>query len=216
MLVVAAAGAYALLKAGSDNVSETGGDHGMSTETPDFSFEVRQVVLVPTVLGDKTSKAQSDTISQSVADELAAFYKTAYLDPNNWSAGNYDPAWKFFDKTVVADAKTDADSLTLGDGGGYETVTPKPGTTSVKILMGAAGKPETVAAQVTFGVLATDSAGAQTTIASMGEYFLKPVGKEWVIFGFKIEKSSQAGDQIVGSPPPPTEQPKPSPTSSPS
>ena len=216
MLVVVGAVAFTLLKGGSSSDQGKGKEQGVSTETPDFSFEVRKVEVVPTVTGDKTSKEQAAVVAQPAVDELTTFYKTAYLDPNNWSTGNYDSAWAFFDKTAAAAAKSDADSLTLGDGSGYETVIPKPSTTTVKILMGAGGRPQTVAAQVTFGVLATDSSGAQTTVASMGQYFLKPVGKDWVITAFRIEKSSQAGDQIVGSPAPPTKEPKPSPESSPS
>lgn len=215
-LVVAAAGALVVFKAAGGSDPGDGKDHRISADTPDFSFEVRKAVVVPTVTGDRTTKEQANVVAQSVADELANFYKTAYLDPNNWSSGKYEAVWTYFDRAAVADAKSHAESLTLGDGSGYDSVAPKPGTTTVKILMGSDGKPQTVAAQVTFGVLATDGSGAQTTFASMGQYFLKPVGKEWTIFAFKIQKSSQAGDQIVGSPSPPTKKTKPSPESSPS
>lgn len=216
-LVVVAAVAFVLLKGGSGGTSAGGAkDHGISTQTPNFSFDVRKVVVVPTVSGDKTSKTASDAIAQSVSNDLANFYKTAYLDPNNWSTGKYDSAWQFFDKTALADAKGDAASLTLGNGSAYQSVMPKPSTTTIKILMGAGGKPDTAAAQVTFGVLATDKSGAKTTVASMGQYFLKPAGKDWAIYAFKIKQSSQAGDQVVGSPTPAQKKPKPSPASSPS
>ena len=217
VLVVVAAVAYVLLKGG--GTGTTAGENranGISRETPDFSFEVRKVIVVPTVPGDKTAKTDSDAIAQAVSENLASFYKTAYLDPNNWSTGKYDASWAFFDKTAVPDAKASADSLTLGDGSAYETVMPKPSTTTIKILMGAEGKPDTAAAQVTFGVLATDKSGAQTTVASMGQYFLRPDGKDWTIYAFRIEKSSEAGDQVVGSPSPAPKKPKPSPESSPS
>ena len=214
MLVVVAAAAYVVLKSGGTTAGENK-DHGISRETPDFSFEVRKVIVVPTVPGDKTAKTDSDAIAQAVSENLASFYKTAYLDPNNWSTGKYETSWAFFEKAALAAAKANADSLTLGDGSAYETVTPKPSTTTVKILMGPEGKPDTAAAQVTFGVLATDKSGAETTIASMGQYFLKPAGKDWSIYAFKIEQSSEAGDHLVGSPAPSPKKTEPSPEASP-
>jgi len=184
-------------------------------ETPDFSFAVRQADVVPTVSGETIGEAEADAIARSVAKDLSSFYKSAYLDPNNWSTGKYGAAWDYFAETALTDAKAEAGSLTLGDGSDYETVLPKPSTTSITILTGPDGKPQTVAAQVTFGVLATESSGAQTTFASMGQYFLRHEGKDWVIFAFKIQKSSESGDQLVGSPSPPPKR-RPSPEASPS
>lgn len=217
LLIAAAGGAFFLLKGGkTTSKGDGGGDAELSDETPSFDFEVRKVVVVPTVAGDKTSKEQGQAIAKQVSDTLSTFYKATYLDPTHWRDDNYSAAWSFFDKSAVADAKADAASLTLGDGSSYEKVEPKPGTTTVKILMGENGKPLTANAQVTFGVLASTGSGESQTIASMGQYFLKPIGKDWLIFGYKIEQSSEQGDVLVGSPPPSPKKTKPSPKASPS
>lgn len=204
VLVAAAAAAYLLLTRdpGSDGTNTGPGDVEISRETPEFDFEVRKVEAVVTEAGDKPSKSAGQQVADSVAADLAIFYKAAYLDPNNWSTGKYDSAFAFIDKEALPDAKKQADTLTLGDGSSYDEVTPKPGTTSIKILLSPEGKPLTVNAQVTFGVLTTDETGAQTTVASMGQYFLKPEGKNWKIYAWKIDQTTREGDQIVGSPSP--------------
>lgn len=213
VLIAAAAAAFLFLTRdkGSSGSGGGSGEVEISSETPEFAFEVRKVEAVTTEAGDKADRAADQEIAQSVAAELATFYQAAYLDPNNWSSSTYDSAFEFFDKEALPDARQQADTLTLGDGSSYKEVTPKPGTTSVKILLGADGKPLTVNAQVTFGVLTVDDSGAKTTVASMGQYFLRPEGKHWTIYAWKIDKSTQQGDQIVGSPSPEPKKKKESP-----
>lgn len=219
VLIAAAAAAYLLLTRDKDSGAGTNtgpGDVEISRETPEFDFEVRKVEAVVTEAGDKPNKSADQQVADSVAANLATFYQAAYLDPTNWSQGKYDSAFAFIDKEALPDAKKQADSLTLGDGSSYKEVSPKPGTTSIKILLSPEGKPLTVNAQVTFGVLTTDDAGAQTTVASMGQYFLKPEGKNWKIYAWKIEQTTQEGDQVVGSPSPePKKKKSPEPEASP-
>ena len=203
VLIAAAAAAFLLLADNKDSKDGTASDEvPVSSGTPEFDFEVRKIEAVTTETGDKPDKTTDQQIADAVSAELSTFYKAAYLDPDNWSQGRYDSAFEFFDEDALPDAKAQADSLTLGDGSSYEEVVPKPSTTSVTILLGPDGKPLTVNARVTFGVLTTDDTGAQTTVASMGQYFLKPQGKHWTIYAWKIEQTTQQGDQVVGKPSP--------------
>ena len=216
MLVVIAIGASAcsLFKSKGGDSGSPGAERSVSAETPEFSFKMNNVYAVPTVAGAKISHAKAQEMAAGVSETMANYFKAAYLDPNNWKNDNYAAAWAFFDKAAVADAKANAASLTLGDGSAYDTVTPKPSTSSVKVLIGDGGKPLTADAQVTFGALATDGSGTETTIANLGHFFLKPSGKDWVIVAYTVKPYTQAGDHYVGSPTPAPKHTKPSPSPS--
>lgn len=197
--------AYFLLSGGKDEADGGGGAAPeVSTETPEFAFEIRKVESIPTVPGAKPDKAGAQPVAEAATEAMNAYYRAAFLDPNNWREDDYASAWSAFDKAALADAKDQADVITLG--GDYtdaESVMPKPSTNSVKILLGSNGKPDTVVVQVTFGALVTDPSGEQTTVSNLGQYFLRPEGgKDWKIYAFRIDRKDEPGDQVVGSPSP--------------
>ena len=219
LLIAGGIGAFALLGGGSDSGGDgDGGDGGpeVSNETPEFAFDMRFVTVVPSSSDDaKPDQEAAQPVAENITEAMNAYYRSAFLDPNNWREANYDSAWSaFLDKEAVTGAKEQADVITLGDAyTGAESVMPKPSTDSVKILLSPTGKPAEAVAQVTFGALVTDASGELTTVSNLGQFFLKPVGaKEWKIYAFRIDRQDQPGDQIVGSPSPEPKKDKKSPS----
>jgi hypothetical protein len=215
LLIAGAIGAFVLFRGGNgDTERGNGGPPKVSRETPDFAFDMRFFDAVPSSTDTKVEHDGMQPVAANVTEAMNAYYSSAFLDPDNWSQGNYDAAWSSYDKAAVADAKEQSDVVTLGDAyTDAESVMPKPSTDSVKILLDPAGKPQTAVAQVTFGALVTGPTGEKTTVSTLGWYFLKPVGaRDWQIYAFRIDRKDEPGDQVVGSPTPAPKKDKASPS----
>lgn len=215
LLIVGGAAAYFFLGGSDSDDDATPSDNKpeVSTETPEFAFDMRQFDVISSSTDVKADHEANQPAAEDVTEVMNAYYRAAFLDPNNWREGTYDSAWAAFEKAAVADAKAQADVITLGDGyTDAESVMPKPSTDSVKILLNPGGKPETAVAQVTFGALVTKPGGEQVTVSNLGQFFLRPVeGKDWKIYAFRVDRQDQPGDQVVGSPSPAPKKDKESP-----
>lgn len=209
LLIAGGIGAFVLLSNGGSDSGDGGGGGGpeISTETPDFAFDMRHFDVVASSTETKIDHDAMQSAADNVTASLDTYYRSAFLDPSNWREGTYDSAWSAYEKEAVADAKAQADVVTLGDQyTDSESVMPKPSTDSVTILLGPSGKPETAVAQVTFGALVKGPAGP-ITVSTLGHFFLHPEGgKDWKIYAFRLDRGDEPGDHVVGSPSP---EPKP-------
>ncbi|MEX0834080.1 MAG: hypothetical protein WD276_09470 [Actinomycetota bacterium] len=183
----------------------SGGNGGSepSPETPEFSFQVGKVDSVPTGKEEGAKSAQS--AAKGVTETMDQFYTAAFLDPANWQAGNYEPAWSVFDGGAVGDAKKNAEILTLGPGAGqtYETVNPGASSLKVKVLVNDSGHAQTAVASVEFSAAAKAKAGGTTKVISNGAYFLEPAERGWRIYAFSVTRNDEeAGGKASPSPSP--------------
>lgn len=124
---------------------------------------------------------------------LSQLYSRTFLDPANWREGAYDDAWALFVPKAAEAARADEATLSLGPdaGAAYDSVKPAGGSIKLSLLMDETGIPFTAVATVKFAAKVTEADGDVEVLVSAGEYFLRPVGESWRIFGYEIERKSR-------------------------
>lgn len=178
-----------------DSGNANGSTSQPSADTPPFDFSLGRVLgISATPTQEKGITPKSKPVAADVATFMTALYKAQFLDPANWQNGDYASAWAMYDGKAAAEAKQNADVLTLGTdaGSNYDTVTPSPEKQNlpVKVLLDAKNKPMQAVATVTFTVKAKGSDGTATTIVSQGQYLLQASGGGWKVYGFTVTQNS--------------------------
>lgn len=173
-----------------------GGTSIISRSTPEFSFTVDKAIgtsLEPGVK-DRDVSGRADTVAAEIAPTLDVLYSAAFLDPENWANGTYDPVWTLFGADARATAIASASVLTLGDlGARFDDVQPDRGVLAARVLFDAAGEATLVSVRVTFRATATPGADASTaaSIVSRGEYLLERGSSGWVIVAFRVDRDDE-------------------------
>jgi hypothetical protein len=210
VLVVAVVLVVALLGGGGGRALIGGGSE---PSTPSFSFKVTKIVPVPT-RADATAaklKGKAKPPADEVVKVMDALYVQAFLNPENWQNGSYDPVWSSFEQGAGAEAQQQVDTLTAGSGAGaaFDTILPKSGTLKAKVLLDPKDEPYSVVSIVKFVAIGSGKDGKDLSMTSKGEYVFQKIDGTWKIVSFKVIRndlpmapspSASASGSASGSP----------------
>jgi hypothetical protein len=159
---------------------------------PAFTFRLVSVERVSSGEGSDAGPVAREAAGQ-IKLVLSQLYSQTFLDPANWREGTYEGAWALFAPKAAEAARADEATLSLGPDAGtaYDSVKPAGGSLKLSVLMDEAGDPFTAVATVKFAAKATETDGDVVVLVSTGEYFLRPVGDSWRIFGYEIERKTR-------------------------
>lgn len=188
VVAIVAVGAVLLL-GGDDGSLLPGGDEGPS----EFSFDLRRVRAVP--VGDRPAaqlQDEADEAAEAVKATMDRLYFSAFVDEGAW--GSYEDAFALFQGPAVDGAREDVDALTLGTAATdeYAGVADPAGTLQVTVLTNERDAAVTAIALVTFHVDAELSTGGSSRVTSEGSFFLRPTDEGWLIFGYRVDRESEA------------------------
>lgn len=169
------------------------GDDG-PTEAPPFDFQIRKVRALPT--DEKADEAELADEAQAVERELTPvidnLFTNAFLDPANWTEGDYAEVLDAFTDDARPTAEGDIETLTLGTDAGdvYDEVAPDRSVLDYKVLFGPDGEVGQVVATVKFAALGTRADGGYSAIASEAQFFFDDP-ETWLISAFDVTRADQ-------------------------
>jgi hypothetical protein len=170
---------------------------------PEFEFRVGKIEVEPTTEGTDRGAllGQATLVVPDVVEVLDALYTNAFLDPANWQEGDYEEILPLFSDAAQEPARGALDILTLGADAGevYESVTPRKGGLTFKVLFDPEGVPHTIGVRIRFFGIAERQDGEFISILSAGQMFLQDLDG-WTITKFDMRRT----DKVA---PPPTPAP---------
>lgn len=186
-VILGAVLAVALLGRSNSSTTTTGpsspGSPGTVTRVA-FRFPVGSVTS--TSLSGRTATSAADTAADGVEATLSAFYDRAFVDPAEWKDGPPSAAWGAFASNVVAQAKKDASSLTLGPVDGLQTLAVDHSLLEVRVLLDPSLHATAAVGTVTFHATGTLKDGATVSVHNTATFLLRPVGKSWRVVGYPV------------------------------
>jgi hypothetical protein len=190
-IVVVVVAALVILFLQGGDVPVIGGD---DEPVPEFDFTVKRAHAIPTSPdADVTALAtEAETVGSEITPTIDNLYTNAFIDPANWREGDYEEAFAAFSNEAAAAAEQQVDSLTLGTTAGddFESVDPRKGFLTYRVLFDRDGNPDTVVATVRFTALGARRNGTFVQIVSEGEFFLQDIGG-WTITAFDVTRSEE-------------------------
>jgi hypothetical protein len=192
----------------------SGGDAGPLTDlvgddtpdTPEFAFEASKPKAVETSAkpSHQAAVAAAQAPSTAVTQQLDGLYTAAFLDPGNWMDGEYDDVLEFFSDDARDAAEAQLDVLTAGTEAGeaFESITPRPSTLKVHVLLDPSRVPHAVEGSARFVARGTGADG-QVEFVSKGQFVFEKIDGEWLVVSFSVQRSDEERE------------PKPSPSGSP-
>lgn len=165
---------------------------------PTTTFEFQEVQVRAQTTGKPGAGPGSDAerAAREVEFVMNTLYTVAFADQVHW--GDYGDAWALFEAGTARQAQADVETLTLGAAASdlYETLTPEQGDSrlAIAVLTDARKSPVSAIAQVDFSAVAELIDGNVTAINSDGVYFLRRSGGEWLIYGYRTDRSERAAD----------------------
>ena len=182
------------------------GDDGPA-EAPPFDFQVRKVRALPTSEkadeGNLTGEAKA--IERELTPVVDDLFTNAFLDPANWTEGDYAEVLEVFNTDARPTAEGSLETLTLGTDAGdvYEEVAPDRSVLDYKVLFDPDGEVSQVVVRVKFSALGTRADGGYTTLVSDAELFFDDPGT-WLISAFDVTRADREAQppspQASGSP----------------
>ncbi|HEU4356249.1 MAG TPA: hypothetical protein VFT27_11735 [Actinomycetota bacterium] len=193
VLVVAAIVLFvALTRDGGGGIPFVGDD--TPAEAPPFDFEVRKVRALPT--SEKADEGKLASEAKAVEHELTPIvddlFTNAFLDPANWTAGDYGEVIDAFGDQARPTAEGSIETLTLGTDAGevFDEVAPDRSALDYKVLFDPDGKVSQVVVTVRFSALGTRADGGYTAIVSDAELFFDDP-ETWLISAFDVTRADQ-------------------------
>jgi hypothetical protein len=206
VIVAAAVALFVVVTRGDDAGIPFVGDDGPSAAPP-FDFQVRKVRALAT--SEKADEAALTDEAEAIETELTPvvdeLFTNAFLDPANWTEGDYAEVLERFNDGARPAAEASVETLTLGTGAGdvYEEVAPDRSVLDYEVLFDPAGEVNQVVVTVTFSALGTRGDGGTTTIVSEGALFFDDPDS-WLISAFDLTRADHeaqpASPQASGSP----------------
>jgi hypothetical protein len=169
-----------------------------SPPRPAFLFSIR-MSGVP--VGRNAGSKATTAASLEVQAALSGFYDQAFVDPVNWSRPLPAVAWNAFDPSVRAQAKKDAQSLTLGLQAAQLASLNVETTTGlvIRVLVDQSGHALAADAQVTFDANGVLRSGQAVDVTNRADFLLRPVSGGWVVVGYP-----DASTKVTSAPPSPS------------
>ena len=184
-------------------------DDGPS-EAPPFDFQVRKVRALAT--SEKADEAKLTGEAEAIGRELTPvvddLFTNAFLDPANWTSGDYAEVLETFNDEARPTAEGSIETLTLGTDAGdvYDEVAPDRSVLDYKVLFDPDGEVSQVVVRVKFSALGTRADGGYTEIVSDAELFFDDPAN-WLVSAFDVTRADREAQ-------PPTPQASASPSAS--
>jgi hypothetical protein len=182
--------------------SLSGGDAGPigdlvgddTPETPEFAFEASTPKAVETSAkpDNQAAVAAARASSTAVTQQLDELYTAAFLDPDNWMDGEYDDVLEFFSDDARDAAEAQLDVLTAGPEAGeaFESITHRPSTLKVQVLLDPSRVPHAVEGSTRFFARGTGADG-QVELVSKGQFVFEKIDGDWLVVSFSVQRSDE-------------------------
>jgi hypothetical protein len=180
--------------------------------TPAFSFAVGRSGALPTSAIKARKPVRTDPLlrlhgaskiaSRSAIASVTRLYRGAFLDPDNWQSGTYEPLWRDFARTAKPQARKDVRVLTAGAAAGdaYVAIAPRPSRITTTVLLDRTGKPAMVLASARFRAFGRRIEGSSNTrFDSSGRFFFERVAGSWLIVSYDVRRSDDKLDELSRS-----------------
>jgi hypothetical protein len=160
--------------------------------TPPFRFELDEVRSVR--VDGKVSEKAKDAASEQITEVLSRLYDTAFVQPGQWKGGRFPTLGSYFAGRAARRAVRDLESLTLGaDARRIERVQPELGTVEIDLLVDPDRQPYAAIARTSFEAGGRTRGGQPLQIVHQGRYVVRPVEGSWLVVGYQVEGSVEAG-----------------------
>ena len=160
--------------------------------TPPFEFELEDVRSVR--VDGKIPKKAGEAASEQITAVLSRLYDTAFVQPDQWKGGRFPALGSYFAGRAAKRAVRDLESLTLGaDAGRLERVQPELGTVEIDLLVDPSRQPYAAIAHTSFEAGGRTRGGEPLRIVHQGRYVVRPVEGSWLVVGYQVEGSVEAG-----------------------
>ncbi len=168
----------------------TDGDDVVAS-TPEFPFAQATRKVVPTSGGrikrrQREAGEHAEVAARTILDGL---YTEGFLDPANWTRGEYASAFGGFARGTRKRAVAHPGLLTAGVRAGdrYEEILPVAGRIDTRVLVARGGRPTLVLSFVRFSAVATGP--EPVTFRSTGQFFFERVRGSWKIVSFHVTRA---------------------------
>ncbi len=168
----------------------TNTDDGVAA-TPAFRFAKATRKVVPTSGGgikrhQREAGERAEIAARTILDGL---YTEGFLDPANWTRGEYASAFGGFARGARKRAVAHPGLLTAGARAGdrYEEILPVAGRIDTRVLVARGGRPTLVLSFVRFSAVATGP--EPVTFRSTGQFFFERVRGSWKIVSFHVTRA---------------------------
>jgi len=159
--------------------------------TPAFRFAKATRKVVPTSGGrikrrQREAGEHAEVAARTILDGL---FTEGFLDPANWTRGEYASAFAGFAKGARERALAHPNLFTAGARAGdrYEEILPVTGRIDTSVLVARGGRPTLVLSSVRFSAVATGP--EPVTFRSTGQFFFERVGGSWRIVSFHVTRA---------------------------
>lgn len=160
--------------------------------TPHFEFELQDLRFVK--VDGKSSREDLDAAGEQVTAILSRLYDTAFVQPDGWKGGRFPALGSFFAGSAAKRAVRDMENLTLGkDARRIERVRPRAGTVEIDLLIDPRKKPYAAVAHTSFEAGGRTKSGGPLQIVHTGRYLLRPIEGSWLVVGYEVGGSVDAG-----------------------
>ncbi len=196
-----AIGAVALLTRNDDAVRSLHPSVDGTTETDDvaatpaFRFTATRKV-VPTSGGrikrrQREASERAEVAARTILDDL---YTQGFLDPANWTQGQYADAFAGFARGARERAEARPGLLTAGERAGarYEQILPVGGRIETRVLVARGGRPTLLLSFVRFSAVAEGP--EPVTFRSTGQFFFERIRGSWKIVSFHVTRADAPGE----------------------
>jgi hypothetical protein len=209
VIVVAAVVLGFVLFGGADGIPLLGGSP--NPPTPDFAFKMTKVTPVATRSESKHHELESkaNEAADQVDTQMNALYIGAFLEPDNWLEGSYDPVWELFDEGASAEAQSQVDTLTAGVGAGeaFEQILPESGVLKTKVLFDLKDQAYSVVAVTRFEAVGSGKDGQDVRMTSRGQFVFQLIDGDWRVVSFKVLRDNEVEASSPSAGATPTESP---------
>ena len=167
-------------------------DDGVAS-TPAFRFAKATRRVVPTS-GGRIERRQREAIERAAVAArtiLDGLYTEGFLDPANWTRGEYEDAFGGFARGARKRAVAHPGLLTAGARAGdrYEEIVPVAGRIDTRVLIARGGRPTLLLSFVRFSAVAKGP--EPVTLRSTGQFFFERVRGSWKIVSFHVTRTDR-------------------------
>ena len=159
--------------------------------TPSFRFSKVTRKVVPTSGGrikrrQREAGEHAEVAARTILDGL---YTEGFLDPANWTQGEYSSAFGGFARGARMRAVAHPGLLTAGARAGdrYGEILPIAGRIDTRVLIARGGRPTLVLSFVRFSAVAMGP--EPVTFRSTGQFFFERVRGSWRVVSFHVTRS---------------------------
>jgi hypothetical protein len=157
------------------------------TPTPTYPLVLEVGRVEEIAVGDRVDRRDVRAAAGSVRDTLTSLYTTAFVDPSRWVRGRFPYLGESFAGEARVESRRDIEDLTLGPTARrLEAVRPRRARVTMRILVGAEGRPISTIALMKFRATGLGATIGETSIRHRGRYVLRPVHGRWLVVAYDV------------------------------